>query len=113
MSYSRFPLAVYFAYSNAYGNTYGNVYASVLPSQFTPPPPAPTVSTGLVSMRVSLLLPAEMQRSLAGSSPRSHKKLDMAERLSTEVHQYQFSGAHTYALIYNACFSLSDLLHSV
>ena len=77
MSYSRFPLAIYFAY----GNAYGNVYSSVLPSQFTPPFPAPTVSTGLFS--VSLLLPEEMQRNLVGSSPWSHKKLDMAERLST------------------------------
>ena len=74
MSYSRFPLAVYFAYSNAYGNTYGNVYASVLPSQFAPPFPAPTVSTGLFSMPVSLLLPAEMQRRLAGTIIRASVK---------------------------------------
>ena len=29
------------------------------------------------------------------------------------VHQYNFSRFHTYALIYDICFSLSDLLHSV
>ena len=79
MSYNRFPLAVYFAY----GNAYRNVYTAMLPSQFAPPPPANTVSTGLFLMPVSLLLPAEIQRSLGGSSPWSHKKLDMAERLST------------------------------
>ena len=30
-----------------------------------------------------------------------------------QVHQYNFSRFHVYALIYNICFSLSDLLHSV
>ena len=29
------------------------------------------------------------------------------------VHLYHFSRFHIYALIYNVCFSLSDLLHSV
>ena len=51
------------------------------PLSIHPVSPAPTVSTGLFS--VSLLLPEEMQRSLAGSSAWSHKKLDTAERLST------------------------------
>ena len=30
-----------------------------------------------------------------------------------QVHLYQFSRFHIYALIYGICFSLSDLLHSV
>ena len=46
------------------------------PLSIRPVSPAPTVSTSLFS--VSLLLPEEMQRSLAGSSPWSHKKLDTA-----------------------------------
>ena len=30
-----------------------------------------------------------------------------------QVHQYHFSKFHIYVLIYDICFSLSDLLHSV
>ena len=30
-----------------------------------------------------------------------------------QAHLYHFSGFHKYALIWNICFSLSDLLHSV
>ena len=30
-----------------------------------------------------------------------------------QVHQYHFSRFHIYALIYDICFSFSDLLHSV
>ena len=37
--------------------TYGAVYASVLPFQFIPPPPSPTVSTGLFSVSASPLFP--------------------------------------------------------
>ena len=41
VSYSKFPLAICFAYSN--------VYVSVLLSQFVPPSPSPTVSSSLFS----------------------------------------------------------------
>ena len=62
-------------------------------SQFIPPPPprhfAPLVSICLFSTSVSLFLSCK------------------------PVHLYHFSRFHVYALIYNICFSLSDLLHSV
>ena len=64
-------------------------------SQFiTPPPPPPChvpplVSICLFSVSVSLFLPC------------------------TPVHLYHFSRFHIYALIYDICFSLSDLLHSI
>ena len=41
VSYSKFPLAICFAYSN--------VYVSVLLSQFVPPSPSLTVSSSLFS----------------------------------------------------------------
>ena len=66
-----------------------NVYVSVLLFQFVPPSPSPAMSTSLFSMSASLLLPY------------------------TSVHQYQFSRFHIYVLIYDICFFLSDLLHSV
>ena len=37
---------------------------------------------------------------------------EVAESDMTE-HTYHFSKFHIYALIYDICFSLSDLLHSV
>ena len=49
----------------------------------------PLVSIRLFSTSVSLFLPCK------------------------PVHLYHFSRFHIYALIYNICFSLSDLLHSV
>ena len=57
----------------------------------TPPPPSlsPLVSIRLFSTSVSLSLPCK------------------------PVHLYRFSRFHIYALIYDICFSLSDLLHSV
>ena len=62
-------------------------------SQFIPPPPPPAlpplVSIRLFSTSVSLFLPCKL------------------------VHLYHFSRFHIYALIYDICFSLSDLLHSV
>ena len=63
-------------------------------SQFIPPPPAHPhfpllVSIRLFSTSVSLFLPCK------------------------PVHLYHFSRFHIYALIYDICFSLSDLLHSV
>ena len=54
-----------------------------------PLPLPPLVSIRLFSTSVSQLLPCK------------------------PVHLYHFSRFHIYALIYNICFSLSDLLHSV
>ena len=51
VSYSKFPLALYF--------TYVSVYVSMLLLQFIPPFPSPTVSTSLFSMSASLLLPCK------------------------------------------------------
>ena len=72
-----------------------SVYMSIPIAQFsTPPSPPhrgfpPVVSIRLFSTSVSQLL---------------HCKL---------VHLYHFSRFHIYVLIYDICFSLSDLLHSV
>ena len=83
--YSRFLLVIYFIHIS--------VYMSIPISQFIPPPPAPhfppLVSIHLCSTSVSLFLPCK------------------------PVHLYHFSRFHIYALIYNICFSLSDLLHSI
>jgi len=51
VSYSKFPLAICF--------TYGNPRVSMSLFQFVPPSPSPTVSTSLVSVSVSPLLPCE------------------------------------------------------
>ena len=48
VSYSKFPLAIYFIH--------GSIYVSKLPSQFIPPFPSPTVSTSLFSISTSPLL---------------------------------------------------------
>ena len=66
--------------------THDSVYMSVLLSQFTLPP---TVSIHLFSISTSPFLPYK------------------------QVHLYHFSRFHIYALIYNICFSLSELVHSV
>ena len=83
MLYSRFSLVIYFIHIS--------VYMSIPISQFIPPPPPfpPLVSICLFSMSMSLFLPCKL------------------------VPLYHFSRSHIYALIYNICFSLSDLLHSV
>ena len=60
---------------------------SVTISLFIPPPNL--VSIRLFSTSVSLFLPCK------------------------PVHLYHFSRFHIYMLIYDTCFSLSDLLHSV
>ena len=85
-SYSRFLLVIYFIHIS--------VYMSIPISQFILPllPPChfpPLVSIRLFSTSVSLFLPWKL------------------------VHPYHFSRFHIYALIYDICFSLSDLLHSV
>ena len=86
--YSRFLLVIHFIHIS--------VYMSIPISQFiTPPPPPPPhhfpplVSIGLFSTSVSLFLSCK------------------------PVHLYHSSRFHIYALIYDICFSLSDLLHSV
>ena len=85
--YSRFLLVINFIHIS--------VYMSIPITQFiTPPSPPPRgfpplVSMHLFSMSVSQLLPCRL------------------------VHLYHFSRFHIYALIYDTCFSLSDLLHSV
>ena len=72
-----------------------SVYMSVPIAQFsTPPSPPhrgfpPLVSIRLFSTSVSQFLPCK------------------------PVHLYYFSRFHIHALIYDICFSLSDLLHSV
>ena len=68
---------------------YGNTFVSLWHSQFVPHFPFPTVSTSLFSVCVSN---AALQ---TGSSVPF------------------FSGFHIYALIYDICFSLSDLLQEV
>ena len=65
--------------------TYGNVYVSMLFSHIIPPSPSLTVS----KMSVSPLLPCKWD------------------------HQYYLSRFHIYALVYDICLSVSDLLHSI
>ena len=83
--YNRFLLVIYFIHIS--------VYMSIPGSQFIPPPPPchipRLVTIHLFSTSVSLFLPCK------------------------PVHLYHFSRFHMYALIYDICFSLSDLLHSV
>ena len=84
--YSRFLLVIHFIHIS--------VYMSIPISQFitTPPPPyhfPPLVSICLFSASMSQFLPCK------------------------PVHLYDFSRFHRYALIYDICFSLSDLHHSV
>ena len=85
--YSRFLLVINFIHIS--------VYMSIPIARFiTPPSPPPCgfpplVSIHLFSTSVSQLLPCK------------------------PVHLYHFSRFHIQALIYDICFSLSDLLHSV
>ena len=85
--YSKFLLVIYFVHIS--------VYMSIPISHFIPPPPpspthfSPMVFICLFSTSVSLFL------------------------LCKPVHLYHFSRFHIYVLIYDICFSLSDLVHSV
>ena len=84
--YSRFLLVIYFIHIS--------VYMSIPISHFITPPPLHSCFPSLVSIHlsstyVSQFLPCK------------------------PVHRYHFSRFHIYALIYNICFPLSDLLHSV
>ena len=63
-----------------------SVYVSIPASQFIPPPLFP---------------------------PGVHSLFSSSVYLFCKYHLYHFSRFHTYALIYDICFSLSDLLHSV
>ena len=67
----------------------GRVCTSVLASQFISCSPSRAVSTRPFSTSASLFLSY------------------------SQVHLYHFSRFHIYALKYNTCFCLSDLLHSV
>ena len=83
--YNKFLLVIYFIHIT--------VHMSNPISQFIPPPPPPHHFPPLVSMHLfstsgSLFLPCE------------------------PVRLYHFSKFHMYPLIYDICFSLSDLLHS-
>ena len=85
--YSRFLLVIHFIHIS--------VYMSIPIAQFSTPPPPPLccfpclVSIRLFFASVSQFLPCK------------------------PVHLYNFSRFRIYALIYDICFSLSDLLHSV
>ena len=84
--YSRFLLVIHFIHIS--------VYMLIPISQFITPPPPTATFPRLVSIRLfftslSLFLPCKL------------------------VHLYYFSRFHIYVSIYNICFSLSDLLHSV
>ena len=68
---------------------YGNIRVSMLYSQIILPLPSPTESQSLFFTSVSPLLPY------------------------TWDHWHHLSRFHVYALIYDICLSLSDLLHSV
>ena len=85
--YSRFLLLINFIHIS--------VYMSIPVAQFiTPPSPPPCDFPPLVSIRLF---------STSVSQPLSCKP----------VHLYHFSRFHIHALIYDICFSLSDLLHSM
>ena len=82
--YSRFLLVINLIHIS--------VYMSIPIAQFiTPPPPPPHHFPPLVSIR---LFSASVSQFLR----------------CKPVHLYHFSRFHIYALIYNICFSLSDLL---
>ena len=72
-----------------------SVYMSIPISQFIPPPPHPHFPT---FMSICLFSTSALQTSFLPCKP---------------VHLYHFSRFHIYALIYNICFSLSDLFHSL
>ena len=84
--YSRFLLVIYFIHIS--------VYMSIPISQFIPPIPPPPLLSPLGVHTFVLYLCVSV----------SAYKL---------VHLYHYSRFHIYTLIYDLCFSLSDLLHSV
>ena len=72
-------------YTAAIYFTRESAYMSVLLFQFVPSSPSPAVYTGLFSMSASPFLPCK------------------------KAHQYYLSRFHIYALVYDICFSLSDI----
>ena len=84
--YSRFLLIIYFIHISVYMSI---PISQFIPAPRTPPCFPPLVSICLFSTSVSLFLPCK------------------------PVPLYHFSRFHIYVLIYDICFSLSDLLHSV
>ena len=66
-----------------------SVYKSMLLSQFTPSSPSPVPTMSQVHSRHLHLYSCKW------------------------IHQYHFSRLHIHALIYDICFPLSDLLHSI
>ena len=86
--YTRFLLVIHFIHNS--------VYVSIPISQFIRALPPPTTATYPPSVSICLF------------------STSVSQFLSCKtVHLYHFSRFHIYALIYNICFSLSDLLHSV
>ena len=84
--YSRFLLVIHFIHISVYiVNPNLPIHHTTTPTHRFPP----LVSIRFFSTSVSLFLPWKL------------------------VHLYHFSRFHIYALIYDICFSLSDLLHSV
>ena len=79
-------LCPYGTFSLAIYFTNDSVFMSMQLSQCVPPFPFPLCVQSPFSMSASLLLPCKLG------------------------HQYYFSRFHIYALIYEICFSLSDLL---
>ena len=83
--YSKFLLIIYFIHTS--------VYTSIpIPNSshhHHSPPLSPVGVHTFFSLHLSLFLPCKL------------------------VHLYHFSRFHIHVLIYNICFSLSDLLHSV
>ena len=85
--YSRFLLGIYFLHISVYMST---PFSHSSHHHHHPPPHFPTlVSIHLFSTSVCLFMPCKL------------------------VHLQHFSRFHIYALIYDICFSLCDLLHSV
>ena len=74
---------------HTYWCTYVNLNLPIHPTTTAPRHVPPLESIRLFSTSVSQFLPCK------------------------PVHLYHFSRCHIYALIYDICFSLSDLLHSV
>ena len=72
-----------------YQCTYVNPNRPIHPTTTPPPPLSPLESIRLFSTAVSQFLPCK------------------------PVHLYHFSRFHIHVLMYDICFSLSDLLHSV
>ena len=88
--YSRFLLVIHFIHIS--------VYMSIPFSQFITPPPPPRHFPPLVSICLSICLFSASVSQFLPCKP---------------VHLYHFSRFHIYVLIYDICFSLSDLFHSV